>query len=362
MTSTSEFCLHAWGTTDAQMVDVPLPCVAELRCLPGASGVHFVLSDTNGVRLRAEAPANPGEVVPFHVDVDDKGVPHVWSEGFKILLLSGEDRYDAAAPILLGAANAPLDIAFVVDGTLRNWNVGAPPRLLDQKDLWAAHVETLVDFATRLVDGHDARAAVMAFGDQDPPAVTAPDLRPRYRLRPSDEQLHVAGIGRLREKLLALDPTPGADFVDALADALNACVRLRWRKEARKIVVVSGDSPGHSLLFPLPKGADLGVRRFDVDTQAFALHRLGIEIVTIYHDPPAEKKVAFARELLSEAKAQYMRLASIPELSFEASAFQPEAAAERVGKMTGAIARGPALGELMRIVTNEQSVTVAGGT
>jgi hypothetical protein len=343
------------------MVDVRLPCIAELRCLPGGLGVHFVLSDMDAVRLRAEAPANPGEVVPFHIDVDDKGAPHVWSDGFRILLLPVDDRYDAARPILPAAADASLDIAIVIDGTLRNWNGGGSPRLLDQKDLWGAHVDALMDFITRLVDGRDARAAVIAFGDQDPPAVTAADLRPRYRLSPVDEQLQTSGVGRLRERLLALEATPGADFVDALADALNACVRLRWRKESRKIVVVSGDSPGHSLLFPLPKGADLGVRHLDVDTQALALHRLGIEIVTIYHDPPAEKKVGFARELLSGAKAQYVRLASMPELAFEAAALHP-AAAERVGSISSAVARGMTLGELVRIVESKKPVTVAGAT
>lgn len=361
MTATSEFRLRAWGTTDAEMVDVRPPCIAELRCLPGAMGVHIVLSDMDGVRLRAEAPANPGEIVPFHIDVDDKGAPHIWSDGFRILLLPSDDRYDAVRPILPAAADAPLDIAIVVDGTLRNWNVGGPPRLLDQKELWGAHVDALVDFITQLADGRDARAAVIAFGDQNPPAVTAADLQPRYLLRPTDEQLQTAGIGRLRERLLALEATPGADFVDALADALHACARLRWRREARKIVVLSGDSPGHSLLFPLPKGADLGVRHLDVDTQALALHRLGVEIVTIYQDPPAEKKVGFARELLSGAKEQYVRLASIPELAFEAAAFHP-AAAERVGSIASAVARGMALGELVRIVESRKPVTVAGAT
>src|SRR5207253_233734 len=133
------------------------------------------------------------------------------------------------------AADAPLDVAVIVDGTLLSWQEDAAQpaasldketirplftaRLLDAKDLWVAHVDQLLDFVARLVQGRDWRGAVLAFGDQDPPAVTAADLHPRYRLHPSEDErtLQRLELGTLRETLLALPGTPGADVIDALA-------------------------------------------------------------------------------------------------------------------------------------------------
>ena len=37
-----------------------------------------------------------------------------------------------------------------------------------------------------------------------------------------------------------LEATSGGDFVDALADALIACIDLNWRNNARKLLVVFG--------------------------------------------------------------------------------------------------------------------------
>ena len=372
MNAPSELRLRTWDAVQHAPADVPLRfdgaiALMEVRCLPGASGIHVVLSDAEGVRLRAEVMAEPGEVVPLCVELDERGLVCLSSRGREIVYLPGDVRYDPPPPIRAASAQAPLDVAVVVDGTTRSWpeKVAAPSgekeaapastaagRLLERKDRWSAHVEKLAAFVERIAEGRDARIAILAFGDQPPPAVTAADLQPAYRLHPPDDErvLQPLDRARLRERLLALPSSPGADFADATADALDACVRLHWRKDARRVVLLTGDSPGASLLHPLPKGADLCVRHHDVDTRAFALHRLGVELLTIYHDPPRTlglHTIAPQRDLLAAARDQYERLASLPELAFEEASFQPDVAAGRLRALEGVIARGFAFGELV---------------
>jgi hypothetical protein len=361
--------LRTWNTGQSAPDDVPLCGVAagetgtaELRCLRGASGVHVVLADEGRVRLRAEIAAEPGEIVPLRVDIDEGGVPQLSSRGRKILLLPPDALYDPPAPIRPATATTMLDVAIVIDGTLRSWAPKPPDakpsqagamRLLHHADLWTAHVEQLLELVDRLAQGRQTRVAVLAFGDQEMPAVTAGDLRPEYRLYPAEEErvLRRYDPARLRERLLTLPSTSGGDFVDALADALEACWHLRWDDDARKLLLVSGDSPGSSLLHPLPRGADLCVRQYDVDTEALALHRQGVEIATIYHAPPRHlnlDQVRRRRDLLAAARAQYVRLASVQEAAFEASELRPDAAAELLLQMTDPIGRQASLGELVR--------------
>lgn len=359
MASPNGLRLRVWNAGEERAGDAPLrfpeseAAAVELRCLPGASGIHLVLCDGDGVRLRAEVPADPGETVPLCIELGDDEMPHVTSPGRSVLLLPTEARYQAAAPFRPAGEQAPIDLAFVIDGTLRSW--GAPSaHLLEVPDLWTAHVDKLLAFAAHITEGRDWRAVGLAFGDQEPPAVSAPDLRPRYLLYPAEEErvLQPLDPDRLRERLLTLPSTPGGDFVDALADALAACSRLRWRTEARRLLVVSGDSPGLSLLHALPQGADLCARRLDVDSQIMHLHRLGVEVLTIYHAPAPHlqlDKLASQGSLLQAARQQYRRLASLAELAFEESAFQPVEAAERLKRIVSPVARGAALGEWVRV-------------
>lgn len=363
MTASSTFRLRVWSgeeTTVALPIGAPGSlCTVELRCLPGASGIHVVLFDDKVVHLRAEVPADPGEVIPLKVELDETTTPHVSSRGRNLILLPGDERYDPVPPIAPWPPQSPLDLAIIIDGTLRNWEEKGG-RLLDDKNLWGMYVEKLLDFAALIVDGRNWRATVIAFGDQEMPAVTAPDLRPRYHLYPPDDErsLRLLDLDRLLDTLLAVPVTPGGDFVDALADALAACERLRWREDARKVVVLIGDSPGCSLLYPLLKGADLCVRQLDVDTQASHLHRLGVEVLTIFNGPAAKVKIdvrPVEQELIRGARAQYFRLASLPELAFEAAVFEPHAAAERLERVATPIARGAALGELVRVADVEMA-------
>lgn|GEM_PF-1403810 len=359
--------IRALRTEALEFREVPLavikggsPCTVRLRCLAGASGLHLVLSAGGNVRLRVEVPADGGETVAVQVELDEGEGLQVWSPGRDVLFLPVEDRYDPPAPIRPAAPDASLDLVLVVDGTAR----------------WASqeeredHFEKLLGFVGQISDGHlGCRAVVVAFGDQPPPNTTAMDLIPFYHFFPREEEarsLQPLDIERLRRELFAIPATTGGDFVDALADALDACARLRWREGTRKLLVLSGDSPGHSVLYPLRKGADACVRKLEVDTQALRLHRLGVEMVTIYRDPPAPSEsglydLAFKRDLLLGARLQYARLASLPELAFQVSTFNPELAAAAVRGRKEAIGRGTSLGELVEEVPSGPGRVTAPG-
>ena len=343
---------------------LPLPrpgstCAVRLRCIPGASSVHLVLDASAGVRLRAEVPAIGGEVVDVQVELDQDGALRVWTPGREVFLLPADDLYDPATPILPPPPDASLDLVLLIDGTIsqisRDGQALTHELLLERRPLWESHVEKLLDFVERLGFGRrDCRAAVVAFADQPPPDASAKDLLPRYHLFPAEEErrFHRLDRNRLLEALLAIPASSGGDFVDALGDALDACARLHWRQEARKLLVLSGDSPGLSLLRPLRRGADLGAREKDVDTQGLRLHRLGVETVTIYHAPAeaATFDLEVQRDLLRSASDQYARLAALPEWAFRASTFDPARAAVAVGSRSGLLGRGAALGELVEVL------------
>ncbi|MFL6244777.1 MAG: hypothetical protein ACJ74H_02040 [Thermoanaerobaculia bacterium] len=363
MNAQSKLRLRVWDPAEGCVTEVPLAgdglggATVELRCLAGASGIHVVVKDKDTVRLRAEINAEPGELVPLHMQFDEPAGLQLRSPGRDVVLLPPDDRYDPVMPIRPATA-APLDIAIVIDGTLRRWPEGGAvlaqnTRVLDDENFWSEQVERLLSLIEALANGRETRLAVLAFGDQDPPTVTAPDLRPRYRLLHGEDQriLQPFDAKRGREQLLSIPSTPGGDFVDALADALEACGQLHWRTSARKLVIVVGDSPGCSLLHPLPKGADLCIRERDVDTQSDHLHRKNVEIVTIYLGPASAREFAyyrgFGRELVLAAQAQYTRLASTKGLAFDTASFDPATAASLLQSSTHAIGRGATFGELM---------------
>ncbi len=210
-------------------------------------------------------------------------------------------------------------------------------------------------FAEAIVEGSDgSRFTTLAFGDEELKGIEAPDLRPLYLVQPPEAKRKFIpwSPARCREVLSAVEPTPGGDFVDALADALHACRRLPWRERTRKLVMVCGDSPGHSVAHLLPRGADAQVRRLDVDVEAECLHRVGIEIATLYFAPPVDigpRQAAFQKELLGTTREQYARLASLPEMALELSRFHPEEAAQEIKEWKGLLGRRTAPGELVGI-------------
>ncbi len=335
---------------------------SRLRCMPGASALHLMIASDHEVFLRAEVPATGGETVALQLEVDEDGEVHLTSAGRDVLVLPLDVRFEPP-PLLRPAPTEHLDLSIVIDGTSRFFEVQDVPvssPLLGKKQ-WEDCVALLSGFFEALMQRYptDLRVSILSFGDQEPPGAVAPDLMPRYRLFPVQSEgraLRPIETVDVLQELLDIPSSPGGDFVDAVADALEACAELRWRPEARKLVVLFGDSPGHSIQYPAPTGSDAGVRERDVDLQAMKLHELGVEIVTIYL-PPSEgldlQDVGFKADLLRFAREQYARLASLPEMAFDARAFDPEQAADLIVEHKGPIARGPALGELIEVLPQE---------
>jgi hypothetical protein len=362
---------------EARVVPLPLDggaakCRIRLRCLPGAAGIQLPFVNARGeVVYRAEIKAVSGETLTVHIQTEGTDL-RVSSPGKAVLSLPPAALYDPPPLIPPVAPNAPLDLALVIDGTSRSFarqeaqegqegQEGQKGRLvseplLDRKEVWKEHVERLSRFAEALAAGvEESRFTVLAFGDEELPGTETVDFRFRYFLHPPKEQrrfLPLQGL-RVQEALGALLSTSGIDFVDALADALQACHGLPWAERSRKVVLVCGDSPGHSVLHPLPPGADRRPRQLDVDVEAEKLHRAGIEIATLYFDPPADpelRQARFQRELLDGARAQYARLAALSSWAFEASRFDPDQAAQAIRERPEALGRGAVLGELVEIL------------
>jgi hypothetical protein len=357
--------LRVVSSPRAEIATVPLPldesgsCSVYLRCLPGASGIHLSFTDgSSNVKQRAEVKATGGEIVVIQVATAEDGELRVWSQGRRVLSLPPSPRYEPPSPIPPAVPGSSLDLVFVIDGTARSFKMrDKESKLVVSEPLvgqeaWLDPAERLSRFAGVLCAGSaGSRFAVLAFGDETS-FDTAEDFKAFYVLHPPEEQRRFEPLepARLQDVLLALEPTSGVDFVDALAEALRACRDLPWRERTRRIVLVCGDSPGHSILHPLRPGADAHARRLDVDVEAEALHRAGIEIATLYFDPPANlglRKVDFRRELLDGAREQYARLASLPTLAFELSRFEPDPAAQALRTRDGALGRSAALGELI---------------
>lgn len=360
-------------------VDASGSAQVSLRCPEGAAALHLEVVDEDRVPLaRAEIEAAGGEEVAVRVRMEDEVVV-AESRGRRVRLLPSDLRYAPALPIEPRGEEASLDLLFLVDGTAKTGldegaEVGEPAGvrryeslrpLLSDEEAWEGHVEFLLGIAQALCEKReDCRVGVLAFADEPPPEATAPDLKPAYLLHPAPpgcRNLRPYEAPELRRSLLSVPASSGGDFVDALAEGLAKCADLPWRGDARKVVVLSGDSPGFSLLHPAPRGADARVRRLTVDAQADELHRRGVEIVTIYNDA-AEQAGVYTnlrpqKSLLEHARLQYARLASWPGLAFRLSTVVAERIAGTLAATPDLLARGASYG----ILAGERSRTEGPG-
>lgn len=340
-----------------------------LLAIPGADAVHVAISSgaTGAILCRCEIPASPGSCVSLTLR-EGEGGWLIESDLPGLLLLpagAGEPLPALPASASTGAPTTEQetdwDVALVIDATAR-WSKPAESGALDASGLLLADRQrrvalngVLTELLCALNPGQgQLRLAVLAFGDHPIPGVDANALRSAFSLQHRGQQDRIPMRpfqGRDAQDILqGLKATPGGDFVDALADALAGCRTLPW-SAARRLLVIVGDSPGHSIAHPAPPGADVLAREHDVDLEVAALHAdRQVEVVTLYNRPPAEmiERISEpARALLVHAEEQYRRLASLPDYARDLDGFDAVALARQLRERSTMIARGASYGILV---------------
>jgi hypothetical protein len=299
------------------------------------------------MQRRFELPATEEEIVVLDLELDAAGELYATSENRSIFVLPPDERFAPPLPAWRPAHGPAPELLFVIDGTARASDCGERPWLIGS-ERWPRVVERLVELARALGAGDERRLGLVALGDGPFPMLDAPDLDPAYRLWPAAAErgeLPRFPLSELAARLAAISPSSGGDFVDALADALAVCAGLPRREGARRIVVVLGDSPGHSLADPAPDGADLLPRAQEIEGPLARLHALGALVMTIFNDTGLATDPAWAtrRDLPEHARRQYDGMASFPALAFTLEGFDPHRAAEAVQQVPEVLGFGCSL-------------------
>jgi hypothetical protein len=354
------------GSVKEQAVQASPPsCEVRLEPVPGAPAVQVLLR-VGRSSVRAEVQVDTDDAVPLQVTWNQERVLHLASGPRAVLTLPEDERYAPAAPLLPARDSGKLDLLFLMDGTTKTVaNAGKAAILAsllegNKSELREQLAQKFVLLTTDLRKSYsDVRTGVLAFGDHSMHFISsAPDLACRYLFYPENREerkLRPYNSKQLRQQIMQLPPTGGGDFVDALGEALHECGQVGWRPDARRILLLAGDSPGFSLLDPAPAGADVHVRCSDVDAEALQLHtQHRVEILTLYLGNPASSEnnpygisAPKAVEFLDHARTQYRKLASLPALSWEDLTFDPLAAAQAIQSVPQRIARGACWGILV---------------
>ncbi len=357
---------QAIDSTTGRIESLPLPFTAEqrrcrlrLRSLPGAQGLHLACAAHDAIRWRFEVPATEEEKISLHLELDAAGELHAWSENRALFVLPPDERFAPLAPARREPEAAELELIFVIDGTARGGTDGPRPQLV-ASDRWPKVVERLVELARELGTDRKARLGVLAFGDEKLSMLDAPDLQPRYKLWPTGAEglrLPLFSWAELPARLAAVPPTSGGDFVDALADALAVCAELPLPEQTQRIIVMLGDSPGHSLADPAPEGADFLPRAQEIEGPLGKLHAMGALVATIFHDPgfAADPNWNRRQHLPEFARRQYVTLASVPELAFELAGFQPSRAAQAIQRVPRLLGFGCCYGVAESVIAEASS-------
>jgi hypothetical protein len=296
-----------------------------LELAPGASALQVVLREGNTVYTAIEAAAQPGERVSFEFLRDSQGAVRPICRSLKYLTLPLEKPSE---PLLLRPHQGQeLDLAILVDGTCLH-PAGDQAKGLDyllspsMTEAWETQITALGQFVQTAAGRYSSvRVTALAFGDEPMEGVVSRDLMPDYLIFPRDPKHRIFAQAKPEEiaaltgeQLRKLESTSGGDFVDALADGLNACLNLPWRQLARRLVLVFGQSPGYSLLEPFESPASYNPRELCIEEEVTKLHRKQIEVATVFHHPwKFEDQYMLARPKLIEAsQRQYAMLANLP--------------------------------------------------
>lgn len=363
----SAYQIEVWDAASGVPQQSPLPlkgrgsdCVVQLRSLAGASAIHLAVSAQGQIVLRAEIEAEEGEEVQVGLHLDQGSTPFLTApDGRRLFTLPPDGYFRPPDPLLPAQGNGRLDLMVLIDATLRSYDEKGEDsgRLLDEKELWERHLDALLHFVERVSgEAQSIRLAALGFADSPLQKVSAHDLVPAFSLYPpiaEQRRLEAISVAELGTRLARIPSSSGGDYVDALAEALNEAASARWRSDARKLLLLSGDSPGYSILDPAPWGANAAARRQDVESAALDLHGKGVEIVSVFHPVPPQSGIhdrPRVSELLHYAQQQYRKLASRQHgFFFHSDRFDPQAAANAVLEASSACVRGAGLAELVSV-------------
>lgn len=314
-------------------------CTVLVRSLPGADVAHFLLkADSGEPSLRAEVDADTADPVEVAISWESDNTLRVRSRR-RVLLLPPDDRYGPPRS-LQPTGEGRFDLLLLFDGTNRTLATesipadsatGAHARPVLR---WPAVIDRLLEFAGIVREHYqDLRLGCVAYGDHSLGDLAwAPDLDCRYVFYPptfSQRCLQNNTQDQLREQIGRIEYTSGGDFVDALAEALERCQLVGWRLDARRMLLVIGDSPGHAVLAPAAEGADAHARRADVEIEALRLHeKHGVEIATLYLEPGPVTE--YTRPFYQYTRDQFESLATIRPYRWTSSAFDPREAFQSV--------------------------------
>jgi len=268
--------------------------------------------------------------------------------GTPVLFFPGGSEYDPP-PLVGGRTTGALDLLFVVDATCRMHDSGHAAHRLAQPDANGLYL-SLEAFAQEMAGKYSSASfGVLAFADHPlPDHASATDLVPAELFQPRsfEGRLPFLSVEALKHGFRCLRPSTGVDWVDALAEALALCREWGgWRQDARKLLVVCGDSPGHSVLHPAETECDAHSRMATVEEECHRLHLQGVEIATMFTGQSAEmpSRTALSHRMVEHARAQYRRLASVPMWAWDEQTFASNAAAS-LSSPPRWLARGTAYG------------------
>jgi hypothetical protein len=348
--------------------DEPLPmtdvgCRLMIRKLPGAAAIHLLFRRSGAPALRAELKPDTNDPVPVLLTLDEQFRPRISPGERQVLFLPPDDRYEPPPPLRRARQTDKLDLVFLVDATtLRLIPAKDKERrrlgpLIDlmNADAWQSVADSLAAVAQRLRAAYpNLQASVMAFGDENMEFLaSATDLQCQHVIYPpgADQRLlRPLTQEQLRARLRRVPATSGGDFVDALAEGLQAAGGVGWRPEARHILLLFGDSPGFSLGRPAPPGADARVRSLDVEWEALHLHVCHqIEIAAVYAGAPPDGmpyQMASPELYLDFARDQYEALASHHTLFWSLAEFKAELVADAICNAPRVLGRSASYGIL----------------
>ncbi len=341
----------AAGSRELTLRGDPPEQTLAFRTVAGSTGLRLLVRAFGEAQLLAEIAAPAGEPVRIRLLRQDDGLLRLEGFGRPITYLAPSDP-----PVswFRPPDSGKFDVHFLIDATTMHPDPAAQDteagRLL-QSESWTAFSERLAAVAAGLAAdaAADVRTAVTFFGDWDDGL-----------LHPNDPGLRSLRPYHAADLLAALRDVPrdsgtgiAGDFVDALESGLESCIRSGWREDARKLLIVFGDSPGYSVLdasSPTLQLADSRFRSLDVFEQAAELHTRGVEILTIFHEDAAKiLEIAGVNqaELVRYARRQYERLASLPEWALSSDALDSGAVLAQWRVRPAILGKGPCPGLLI---------------